>query len=137
MPECQQKTILVVDDDPDFLDFATIVLEAGGYAVRTATSADGALQIMHDECPNLVICDVMMSYALNGWSVSRRMSADPFLRNIPVLMVSAIVNESDRGLFPENGHVRLDAFMRKPLDPTALLQRVAELTGCNPQRRGA
>ncbi len=132
MAECAHKTILVVDDDPDFLDFATIVLEAGGYAVHTATNADGALQVMQNQRPDLVIVDVMMSYALNGWSVSRRMSADPLLRGVPVLMVSAIVSESDKGIFPRNGHVRLDAFMRKPLEPAALLCRVAELTGTKP-----
>jgi twitching motility two-component system response regulator PilH len=129
MPECAQKAVLVVDDDPDFLDFVTIVLEAGGYAVRTAANTDAALEIMQNHCPDLVIVDVMMSYALNGWSVSRRMSADPLLRGVPVLMVSAIVSETDEGVFPNNGHVRLDAFMRKPLDPTTLLRRVAELTG--------
>ncbi len=129
MPESAPKMVLVVDDDLDFLDFVTIVLESDGYTVRTATNADAGLELMQAERPDLVIVDVMMSYELNGWSVSRQMSADPLLRQVPVLMVSAIVNESDEGVFPRNGHARLDGFMRKPIDPSTLLRRVAELTG--------
>jgi two-component system, OmpR family, alkaline phosphatase synthesis response regulator PhoP len=132
MPERAQKLVMVVDDDPDFLEFVSIVLEAGGYEVRTAATADAALQAMQSERPDLVIVDVMMSYAMDGWSVSRRMSVDTDLSAVPVLMVSAIVNEKDEGVFPNNGHVRLDAFMSKPLDPSTLLRRVAELTGSTP-----
>jgi DNA-binding response OmpR family regulator len=129
MPDSAPKMVLVVDDDLDFLDFVTIVLESDGYIVRTATNADAGLELMQAERPDLVIVDVMMSYALDGWSVSRQMSADPMLSQVPVLMVSAIVDESDESMFPRNGRVRLDGFMRKPLDPSTLLRRVAELTG--------
>ncbi len=129
MPQGAPKMVLVVDDDPDFLDFVTIVLESGGYIVRTATHADAGLERMQAECPDLVIVDVMMSYELDGWAVSRQMSGDPQLRQVPVLMVSAIVDASDASALPRNGRVRVDAFMSKPLDPSTLLRRVAELTG--------
>ena len=75
--------------------------------------------------PDLVIADVMMSYVLDGWSVSREMRSDPCLRKIPLMMVSAIVSDKDDSLFPINEQV--DAFMSKPIDPAALLRRVAEL----------
>lgn len=127
MGTIEPKSILVIDDDPDFLDFCTIVLESAGYRVYTATNTQSGMQAMQEQCPDLVIVDVMMSYTLNGWSISRQMACDPVLCQVPVLMVSAIVEEGDQEVFPSDGPIRIDAFMRKPLSPSALLQRVSEL----------
>jgi CheY-like chemotaxis protein len=123
-----QKQVLVIDDDPDFLSYVQIVLKANGYEVRTATNATEGLEMMRRDPPDLVIADVMMSYVLDGWTVSREMRGDPRLRGIPVLMVSAIVSDRDDGLFPRGENGQVDAFMSKPLDPAALLRRIAELT---------
>jgi len=122
------KRVLVIDDDPDFCDFVRIVLSANGYLVRTAVSAHEGLDSMRAERPDLVIVDVMMSYVLDGWTVSREMHFDPRLRDIPVMMVSAVVSSEEDDLLPTGENGRVDAFMSKPLDPSALLQRVADLT---------
>jgi CheY-like chemotaxis protein len=123
-----QKRVLVIDDDPDFLSFVQIVLKANDYDVRTATNSNEGLEVMRRDPPNLVIVDVMMSYVLDGWSVSREMRSDPRLRDIPVMMVSAIVSDEEDNLFPQGEKGYVKAFMSKPLDPSALLRRVAELT---------
>ena len=123
-----QKRILVIDDDPDFLDYVTIVLSTNGYVVHTACSASDGLRMMRVVCPHLVIADVMMSFVLDGWTISREMHADPDLCEIPVLMVSAIVSDKDDDLFPAGESGRVDAFMSKPLEPSALLECVSELT---------
>ena len=122
------KRVLVIDDDPDFCDFVRIVLSANGYLVRTAASAGEGLELMRAERPDLVIVDVMMSYVLDGWTVSREMYFDPQLRDIPVMMVSAVVGSEEDDLLPTGANGRVDAFMSKPLDPSALLRRVADLT---------
>jgi len=119
--------ILVIDDDLDFLDFVRIVLSANGYQVETAPTAQEGLDKMRAQPPDLVIVDVMMSYVLDGWSVSREMRFDPNLCNIPVLMVSAIVSDQNDPLFPGREQCRVDAFMSKPLDPKGLLRRISEL----------
>jgi CheY-like chemotaxis protein len=124
----ESKRVLVIDDDPDFLNYVQIVLTANGYAVCTAENAVDGMELMRHNPPHLVIVDVMMSYVLDGWSVSREMRNDPRLRQIPVMMVSAIISREDDSLFPHNGDSRVDAFMSKPLAPAALLRRVAELT---------
>lgn len=129
------KRVLIIDDDPDFADYVRIVLSANGYEVRTASTAQEGLEIMREAQPHLVIVDVMMSYVLDGWSVSHAMRCDPALSGIPVLMVSAIVTREDDALFPvETG--RIDAFMSKPLEPPALLERVAELIHCEREGKG-
>lgn len=121
------KRVLVIDDDPDFCDFVRIVLSANGYQVQAAASSGEGLEMMRHERPDLVIVDVMMSYVLDGWTVSREMFFDPQLRDIPVMMVSAVVSSEEDGLLPTGENGRVDAFMSKPLDPSALLQRVADL----------
>jgi len=122
------KRVLVIDDDPDFCDFVRIVLSANGYEVHTAASTGEGLDVMRAHRPDLVIVDMMMSYVLDGWTVSREMHFDPQLRDIPVMMVSAVVSSEDDELLPTGENGRLDAFMSKPLDPSALLRRVADLT---------
>ena len=123
-----RKQVLVIDDDPDFLSFVQIVLRANGYEVCTAMSSNEGLEMMRRDPPDLVIVDVMMSYVLDGWSVSREMRSDPRLRGIPLMMVSAIVSDEEDSLFPQGEKEHVKAFMSKPLDPSELLRRVAELT---------
>jgi response regulator RpfG family c-di-GMP phosphodiesterase len=55
------------------------------------------------------------------------MHFDPQLRDIPVMMVSAVVSSEEDELLPTGENGRVDAFMSKPLDPSALLRRVADL----------
>ena len=121
------KQILVIDDDPDFLDYVSIVLSSRGYEVRTEVNAKSGLEAMRADRPALVIADVMMSYVFDGWTISREMMEDPNLQGIPVLMVSAIVSYEDDDLFPPAERCRIDGFMSKPIDPGALLESVAEL----------
>jgi two-component system OmpR family response regulator len=122
------KPVLVIDDDPDFLDYVSIVLSSQGYAVETAPNATQGLEMMRRCTPALVIADVMMSYVFDGWTISREMLADADLSDIPIVMVSAIVSLEDDDLFPEAEKSRIDAFMSKPVDPARLLETVAKLT---------
>lgn len=121
-----QKRIVVIDDDPDFLDYVSIILSANGYDVCTAGNADSGWQMIRDDPPDLVIADVMMSYALDGWTIACRMHGDPALREIPIIMVSAVVSDDEDGLFPENERGHLAAFLCKPLEPRQLLRQVSE-----------
>lgn len=123
----EQRKILIIDDDPDFLDYVSIVLSASGYRVYTAASAAEGLQMMRKEPPDLVVLDMMMSYVLDGWTVSRQMQSDLRLRDIPVLMVSAVVSSEDDELYASHESGRIDAFMSKPLQPSELVSSVARL----------
>ncbi len=83
-------TILVVDDDPDFVEITRLVLRAEGYEVRSASSGDAALRAMAHEPPALVVLDVMMASVLDGLDLARRLSADAALARIPIVMVSSM-----------------------------------------------
>ena len=119
--------VLVVDDDPDFVEYTRIVLESQGYEVQTAANADLALQMMRAHKPDVVLLDVMMSYVLDGLNVTRQMREDPELRDVPVIMISAIVSREEAGVFPTDEYLSVDVFLTKPVDPADLLRQVAKL----------
>lgn len=123
------KRVLVIDDDPDFLDYVTIVLSSNGYAVQTATSVAAGLDLMRAWMPHIVIADVMMSRTLEGSNICREMRADPVLCAIPLILVSAIVSDDDEAVYASIRDAQVDGFMRKPLEPADLVARVAALLG--------
>lgn len=129
MTKARDKTILVIDDDPDFVGYVEIILSANGYRVETAENAADGLALARASQPDLVMVDLMMSYGLAGRTVAREMVRDPALSHIPVLMVSAIVSNDDDDIIPSGEDGRVDVFMVKPLDPSELLAHVADLVG--------
>ena len=77
-----QKTILVVDDDPDIVLANRLVLESAGYAVEEAESGKAGLAKMRASRPDLVLMDVMMANPLDGYYTTQQIADDPHLRGI-------------------------------------------------------
>ncbi|HUT14804.1 MAG TPA: response regulator [Anaerolineae bacterium] len=121
--------ILVVDDDPDFVEATRLVLEAHGYAVCSAASGDEGLAKVQSEAPDLVILDVIMSSVLDGLHMSQRMQERPELKRTPILMVTSIANSDYAALFPTDEYIHIDGFISKPVSSDVLLGRVSELLG--------
>ena len=122
-----QAKILVVDDDPDFVEAMRLTLEPNGYTVVSAASGDEGLAKVRSESPNLVILDVIMSSVLDGLQMSRRMQENPEHKRIPILMVTSIANTDYAALFPTDEYISIDGFLSKPVSPKVLLERVAAL----------
>lgn len=118
--------VLVVDDDPDFVEITRMILEARGYQVISAMNGNQALANMQQERPDLVILDVMMSCVLDGLDVTRKMQADAELRDIPVIMVSSIASSPYADMFPTDEHLSVDAWISKPVQPDDLLKTVQQ-----------
>jgi len=121
--------ILVVDDDPDFVEYTRIVLESRGYEVESAATTELALCLMREDKPDVALLDVMMSYVLDGLNLTRQIRDDPQLRDIPLIMISAIVSREEARVFPTDEYLAVDAFLTKPVDPEDLLEQVARLLG--------
>jgi len=117
--------ILVVDDDPDFSEITRTILQANGYEVSTATNGDEALKLMHQDVPDLVLLDVMMSSVLDGVNVSHAMNEDPVLKRVPIVMLSSIASSPEAGMFPTDEYLPIDAWLSKPVQPKELLAKVA------------
>lgn len=116
--------ILIVDDDPIFVEATRAVLESHGYHVDTAPNGDEALAYMERQTPDLVLLDVMMSWPLEGKSFSRQMLESPRLRDIPIVMCTSIRSSEYRGLFPQDEYLHIDVWLDKPCEPAELVSEI-------------
>ena len=119
--------ILVIDDDPDFVESTRIMLEAGGYQVVSAANGNQGLNKVAQEKPDLVILDVIMSTVLDGLSMSQKMSENQDFKNVPVLMVTSIANTDYAALFPTDEDINISSFLTKPISTEQLLSQVQRL----------
>ena len=123
--------ILLVDDDPDFLEMHKAVLQNHGYDVLTATSGQEGLERVRAEIPDLIILDLMMEKHDAGFSFSKTVKTDPLFRKIPILMVTSVAEATGfRFSLEEDGYwMKTDDFLDKPVMPKILLERVDKLLG--------
>lgn len=121
--------ILIVDDDPDFVETTRIVLESAGYEVISAASGDQGIKRVDADAPDLVILDIIMTSVLDGLNMSQEMADHPVRSKIPILMVTSIANSDYAALFPTDEYIHIDAFVSKPVAPVELLRRTRALLG--------
>ncbi|MBN1657419.1 MAG: formate transporter FocA [Anaerolineae bacterium] len=126
--------ILVVDDDPDFVQITRTILLKEGYGVSTASNGAQAWEAMMKTKPDVVLLDVMMSTTLEGVDLSRKMAAEPKLKDVPIIMISSIDSTFHADKLPDNLHIPIDAWISKPVDPDHLLRTVRRFV---PGRAGA
>jgi DNA-binding response OmpR family regulator/DNA-binding CsgD family transcriptional regulator len=115
------KTLLIVDDVPANLSVLIDAASAAGYRVLLAESGERALKLAARTKPDLVLLDVMMP-GLDGYATCRQLKADPRLRDVPVIFLSALDDSTDKIAGLEAGG--LD-YVTKPLNPAEVLARVA------------
>jgi CheY-like chemotaxis protein len=129
------EKILIIDDDPDLVEVMRLTLEAHDYQVVSAVSGAEGLEKVKEVVPDLIILDVMMDYTTEGFQVSLQLrSPDPAseylpYRDIPILMLTAIHSTTSLRFGPEEDYLPVDDYVEKPLEPVALLEKVAELLG--------
>lgn len=111
------ERILVVDDEPEIVRVLRAYLEQAGYEVLTAYSGPEALRRARQESPDLIILDLMLP-GMDGIDVCRTLRQDS---DIPIIMVTARVEETDRILGLELG---ADDYVTKPFSPREVVSRV-------------
>jgi CheY-like chemotaxis protein len=116
--------ILIIDDDPDFVDATKMVLEKEGFHVSSAPGGKAGIQKAVDQQPDLIILDVMMDSVLDGLSTCRKMHGNPETTDIPIVMVTSIANTDYAALFPTDEYIYMDAFLSKPVDPEKLIRKI-------------
>ena len=115
--------VLIVDDIPTNVRLLEARLSAEYYEVLTATSGAQALNVCENQDVDIVLLDVMMP-EMDGFEVCRRLKANPKTHHLPVLMITALDQASDRVQGLEAG---ADDFLTKPVDDTQLMARVKSL----------
>lgn len=115
--------ILIVDDNPLNIKLLAARLSREYYVVETVTDGFQALEAVRRNLPDIILLDVMMP-GMDGFEVCRKLKADSATRHIPVVMVTALTDVSDRvqGLM-----AGADDFLSKPINEVALLARVRSL----------
>jgi len=121
-------TILIVDDDPDFVKITERILQSQGYETYTASSGAEGLKVMRTAPvkPDLVLLDIMMDYITDGLDVSNAMQRDPHLKDIPVIMITSLTGVRSQEMFPSDERVAVGAWLSKPVQPDLLLRTVRQ-----------
>ncbi len=123
--------ILIIDDDPDFVEATRVVLESGGYQVLTAYDGKEGLERVRKENPDLVILDIIMPEE-DGFKVCKALKADPNLSEIPVIVLTSLSERWSEVTLSVTEGLKLEAedYIDKPVEPEELLRRVeARLRG--------
>jgi two-component system phosphate regulon response regulator PhoB len=114
------SSILIVEDEPAIQELVAINLEHAGHQVRRAASAEEAQRAIHDSLPDLVVLDWMLP-GESGQALARRLRVERRTRDIPIIMLTARVEEHDRVAGLEAG---ADDYIAKPFSPRELIARV-------------
>ena len=114
------RQILVVDDEAKIVRIVQAYLERDGYTVLTAADGRTALDLARRERPALIILDLMLP-EISGWDVCRAVRRDDVLADLPIIMLTARDETTDRIVGLELG---ADDYLVKPFDPNELLARV-------------
>jgi two-component system phosphate regulon response regulator PhoB len=112
--------ILVVEDEPAIQEVLKFNLGLHGHDVVLAGDAESALRLMQGALPDLVLLDWMLP-GMSGIDLAKRLRADPRLRNVPVIMLTARAEERDKVLGLEIG---ADDYITKPFSPRELMARI-------------
>jgi two-component system alkaline phosphatase synthesis response regulator PhoP len=120
--------ILLVDDDPDFIESTKIVLESKPYDIITASNGDEGIKKARDEKPDLIILDVIMPVQ-DGFSAADTLKKDAELSKIPVIMLTSFADKRGETSVSVSQGMALDAedYIDKPVTPEVLLKRVERL----------
>ena len=126
----ERKRILMIDDDPDFVEGIKSILTAANYDVDAAYNPKDGFAALQSKRYDLLLLDIMMGRGAEGVMIARKMGRDPKLRQIPVLIITGI-REQIAFLFPGQAihphFVAVDELVEKPVEPQLLLERVSAL----------
>ena len=124
----KQVRILVIDDDPLFVEATKTILEIKDYQVLTASDGDIGLQKVREEKPDLVLLDIIMP-TQDGFHVCEEIKKDPQLADIPVVMLTSFAQKKGETDIPVSAGLELEAegYIDKPVDPEELLRYVRKM----------
>jgi CheY-like chemotaxis protein len=124
--------VLVVDDDPDVIKAVTVVLESNSHEVASALTGEECLKKLAKDPPDLLILDVMMADADEGFEICRRVKKQPEWKHIPIMLLTALKDRTGFDFSKQSGDdvwCPSDAYLEKPIDPDKLIAMVDNLIG--------
>jgi CheY-like chemotaxis protein len=118
------KSILLIDDEPNLAQVIAVCLESfKGWKVQIANSGKAGLSIVESLKPDAILLDVMMP-EMDGITVFQHLQQNPNTQNIPVILLTAKVQASDRAKFAQ---LDIAGAIAKPFEPLQIADQIAEL----------
>jgi two-component system alkaline phosphatase synthesis response regulator PhoP len=121
----QKAKVLIVDDEPNNVDFLEQALEDSGYQLITATNGQEALNKIQSEQPDLILLDLNMPI-MDGFTVLAKVKEDPNLRDIPVIIISS---EQESKSVVKGIKQGAEDYLTKPVNAGLLVKKVKEYLG--------
>lgn len=123
-----EKTVLVVDDDPDARDFFVTVLEDNGYQTVSARDGNEALDRIKEKLPDLITLDVTMPEK-SGVGVYRTLKETEEYADIPVIIITGVSDDFKQFISSRRKVPPPKGYLSKPIEPDDLIRLVTELVG--------
>jgi len=122
------KKVLMIDDEPEFIEAITNVLDAKGYEVVSASNGKDGVEKAKAENPDIILLDVMMTTKSEGFDVAREIHKDESAKNIPVIILTGIRKEMSLpfGFEPDDTWLPVKEVLEKPVKPEVLLKAIKE-----------
>jgi len=121
----QKAKILIVDDEPNNVDFLEQALEDSGYQLINATNGQEALNKIQSEQPDLILLDLNMPI-MDGFTVLAKVKEDPNLRDIPVIIISS---EQESKSVVKGIKQGAEDYLTKPVNAGLLVKKVKDFLG--------
>jgi CheY-like chemotaxis protein len=125
-----RKKLLIIDDDPEYVEGIKAILEKANYEVDAAYNPKDGFEVLKSQPFDLLLLDIMMGRGAEGVMLARKISQEPALRDLPVLIITGI-REQIAFLFPGQpvhpGFMEVDELLEKPVEPDLLLEKVSAL----------
>lgn len=115
--------ILIAEDEPDIRDLVAFTLRFAGYEVITGSNGEEAVQVAQKEYPDLILLDVRMP-RMTGYEACKLIKADPKLKDVPVVFLSAKGQEAE---IQDGMDAGAEEYLLKPFAPDQLTERVRSI----------
>jgi CheY-like chemotaxis protein len=133
-----KKRLLIIDDDPDFVEVIVSILQNAGYEIDAKYNPDEGFQALKTGSYDLLLLDVLMGRGAEGIMIARKIGDDEKLRETPILIITGM-REQIAFLFPGQpvhpSFVPVDELIEKPVEPNMLLEKVSTLLQAAEERK--
>jgi DNA-binding response OmpR family regulator len=121
-----RKTVLIVEDEQDVVDFLIMVLEDAGFRAVFANDAQHGMEKVRSENPDLVSLDIMLPEK-SGVKFYRELKSDPVLSKIPVVMVTGVQAEFERFISTRRQVPPPEGYIAKPFDGKKYMETIRKV----------
>ncbi len=117
--------VLMIEDNLENLQLMEYLLRAWGHIPISAQTGNEGLELAHKEAPDLILCDILLP-DLDGYKLAKALKSHPFLRQTPVIAVTALAMVGDKEKVLKEG---FDGYIPKPINPEHFISQVEDFLG--------